>query len=371
MKRSYCSINKKNTTNSSFKIVEIVGISLLTSFMVVGVSWWIRLPLSRGIDGLATLGTLLGGIAVFGGVITSLISLVILSSIEDRIAAATNNENERRDKELDTRWSHYAAGLERYWAALNSQDIDLAGELMEQAFQWSGKNLSVASYTMFKRYWDATEAWAWDQIDSFHPPRRREILENYVNPTPFNNQNYSVEGIKWGLRALESTEVPDRATVLLKLAQLYALEGDYQSTLNYLTESLRSNPDQQFYHTENWLLLLWNWNDEEKILAILTKIRKETKKVTNDLVQEWVNDKKNDLYRGTMAPVVALGKNGSASITQLTIYSVGSYSLNSHGFAWVIQHNQTRYPLENQPPWSLNDVVRFINQSFNTIGRIQ
>lgn len=163
MKRSYCSINKKNTTNSSFKIVEIVGISLLTSFMVVGVSWWIRLPLSRGIDGLATLGTLLGGIAVFGGVITSLISLVILSSIEDRIAAATNNENERRDKELDTRWSHYAAGLERYWAALNSQDIDLAGELMEQAFQWSGKNLSVASYTMFKRYWDATEAWAWDQ----------------------------------------------------------------------------------------------------------------------------------------------------------------------------------------------------------------
>lgn len=378
-------INRTTNENGiirTLKIGEIVSISLISSFFVVGFSWWIKLPLSRGIDGLATLGTFLGTIAVFGGVITALISLFTLASIDERVAMAAKNENALRSKELDERWDQYAYALEKYWAALNEQNIDRAGELMEQAYQLSGMKLSVASYTMFKRYWDSTEEWAWDQIDSFDLSKRRQdgnvrngiinpslLVEYYTSPTPSYNDDFRAECIKWGQRALLSNDLPDRATVYLQLAQLYALQGHYQNTLDYLTKSLALNPDQQFYHIKSWVLLLWNWNDEEKILAILKKVHKERIKITNLQIEQWVNDRKDDLYRGTMAPVVALHTN-NATNTQLTVYSVGSF-INHDEPAWVIQHNQTRFPEENRPLWSVDDAVQFINRTFETIGRIQ
>ncbi len=369
--------------NKLLRVGWTIVISLTCSLVVVVVaSWGFKIPLSPGVLGLATLGTLLGAIAVFGGVITALISLFTLSSIDDRIIASTAKENERRNNELNERWSQYAFALEKYWAALNDSDLAHAGELMEEAYQLSDESLAVASYSMFRRYWKVTNAWAWDQIDRFDLSRRRavvnsipnllsstSVLEEYTNvASHLGNQDYSVGCIKWGERALKSPIVPNRASLHLQMAQAYALQRNHTETLEHLRQSLSLNPDQQFHHVANWALLFWNWDDEELILPLFKKIGKERITVTNPQIEKWVETKADNIYQGTMTPIIALEKHASRN-TKLTIYSVGSFNGPDGAKLWRIQHGPKSVP--EASGWDLDRVVTYVNTNFETLGRTE
>lgn len=360
----------KNGTNTALTVAWIVGISSITSFIVVvGISYRLKLPLSPGIDGLAALGTLLGTIAVLGGVVTALISLFTLASINERIAIAAKNENANWSKELDKRWDRYSYALEKYWEAVNEQKIELAGRLMEEAYQLSDKRLSVASHTMFSLYWSVTADWAWDQLDSTHMRALRGhdanfTLITYGNSTSSSSKNYSDLCIKWGERALSAKDMPEQSRLHLQLAQVYALKEEYQNTINHINKSLELDPNQELSHSEIWALVLWNWKDDERISNIFKKLQYQCHQLKEEQLENWV---KEQAY-ATMVPIVGLQRDPFALI-QLTVYAVGLRHPSDDSDGWVVKHKWTQYPQGQNDTWSLTEAVAFINKQFYTIGR--
>ena len=103
-------------------------VAVISSFGVFAIGWWVRIPLPNGVKGIAVLGTILGTIAVLGGLITTITGLFTLSSLEDRVVSATRNEDARRTRDLDERWDKYTDALERYWTSLNEPDVKRAGK---------------------------------------------------------------------------------------------------------------------------------------------------------------------------------------------------------------------------------------------------
>ncbi len=367
--------------NKGLSVRGTIGISLACALVVVGIAWWFRLPLAHGVSGLATLGTLLGAIAVLGGLITALIGVFTLSSIDERILSATAKENARRNHELDERWSQYAFALEKYWAALNESDLVQAGKYMDEAYQLSDQTLTVAAYGMFQRYWEATKTWAWDQIDPAnlsHYQATIGVTVNVISPTSVVEQygnatsgsgkrDYSADCIKWGERALGAATLPNPASLHLQLAQAYALQGKNGQALAHLRDSLSSNPDQIFHRVQDWAFLFWNWDNEDTVGSLLKILGKERIQVTPAQVEQWAAAKASDIYQGTMAPVIAL-QNSATRNTKLTVYSVGSFGPEGNK-VWRIQHGSKSIPPENG--WNLDRVVTYINANFETLGRIE
>lgn len=342
--------------------------------MVIASALHHSLP-SLGALGLAGLASIVGGIATFGGIITGLIGLYSLTSINEKIQEAIANEKKVWKSQLDEQLSIHMRAFSEYNRGLSESNIRRASECMENALKLELELPLVAEY-MGTRFAEATFRWAWHQIDRSQDFKVRLNIYGGLEPDAYMEEgDYRHDAIKW----LENVKTVDgdRALHWMKLEKLYALIGDNRKIVSSLRMALKVSEQGINYDMKDIGILLWNCSEVGEVQEICEEIHHQapitlTEAVLNNVL------KREDRYEGTMRPLLAVRRKGSLMLKSEapfspTIYYVGKTLSENGEDRYIIQwygDDVIRYPKPDDNPWDVNKLLNVVNDWFITVGEV-
>ncbi len=354
----------------------MTAISTIVTIILLVIASALKYSLpALGYLGLAGLASIVGGVATLGGIITGLIGLYSLVSINEKIQAAINDEKKVLKGQLDKQLSINMRAVSEYNRGLSESNIRRASEHMENALKLQSE-LPLVSEHMGSRFAEATFRWAWHKIDRSQDFKVR--LNRYGGSTletDMEEGDYRHDAIKW----LENVKTVDgeQALYWVKLAKLYALIGDDRKIVSSLRKASEMNEKGINYSEKDIGILLWNCLDPEQVQELCGAIHYDASITLTEPLLESVL-KREGSYAGTMRPLLAVRRRGtmmfkSEAPSSPIIYYIGRMLSESGEDRYILQwygNDVIQYPKSNDAPWDVNKLLNVVNDWVITVGEV-
>ncbi|MCI0184845.1 tetratricopeptide repeat protein [Sulfoacidibacillus ferrooxidans] len=354
----------------------MASISVIVTIILLVIASALKYSLpALGSLGLAGLASIVGGVATFGGIITGLIGLYSLGSINEKIEAAIDAEKKVWNSQINKQLSIHMRAVAEYNRGLSESDIRRASEYMESALRLQPE-LPLVSENIGTRFAEATFRWAWHRIDRSQGFNVRLTTYGNLDPDLYLEEgDYTHDAIRW----LEDVREVDgeRNMHWMKLAKLYSLIGDHRKMMSSLQHAFNLSEETTNYGVEDIGILLWNCSDAGQVDEICKTIHYEAPIMLTKPILKSVLTKERR-YEGTMRPLLAVRRKGSMMFkseapSSPTIYYVAKTLSENGEDRYMLQwygEDVIRYPKPDDDPWDVDKLLDVVNDWFITVGEV-
>ncbi|MHB1681514.1 MAG: hypothetical protein ACYCYO_01620 [Bacilli bacterium] len=366
--------------NRKMDLVWTLFISILAAVGTIVLWAYIGHHSSKTLSDAGILATIVGGIATAGGVVTALISLFSLNTVDATIQKSIEKEQALLDKKFKENINSFTRAFSAYNEAMSEDDLLLAERFMNKALN-TLPYLPLAAEKMGIRFANSTLDFFRNQMHMQKAPLLR--MQNFPSSSLFlgplakkevddGGVNYSLKSIEWLKRAKSDSEHTFKLDWFL--ARLYAICGYKDESIAALRETIST--DSEFQHDEivrDLGLLLWTAHTENDVSEVCKIIgyTPQLKLSADEFVQ---------LRSGTPTTsvrILVVRRQGTAMELDIApenpVICNIDQSTNEQGIGyqmrWPKRHEMIKIPEIHLPPFNEHELLESLNRWFIVIGR--